>query len=29
MHAAYALVATVVVKAAVKIFTASEGVVWQ
>lgn len=29
MHAAYALVATFVVKAAVKIFTASEGVVWQ
>jgi len=28
MHAAYALVATFVVKAAVKLFTASEGLTW-
>ncbi len=28
MHAVYALVAAFVAKAAVKVFTASEGVVW-
>ena len=29
MHAVYALVAAFVARAAVKVFTASEGVVWQ